>query len=243
MRRRSTSSSELLTAACQKRHHLSQPPPIVKPPQLWSRSCVRIGRLCPGTGVGVRQVWRHVDHPSRCDYFAQDERDVVAGCGRHRCSSLEARPDTLQAGIDAELQEVSCVLTTAGLGEVEDRGPDVMELCRAPGSHVGRFVLPLARFEDRHRCLIGVQHWHLQQFGRQRVHERPQLHAALADPLRARVERAMAVPARSKMASWRYSGRWSRYLATSTCASRRVVGKTVLLLGGQIPIGASDARQ
>ena len=40
----------------------------------------------------------------------------------------------------------------------------------------------------------------------------------------ARVERAMATPARSKMPSWRYSGWWSAYLATRTWASSPAVG-------------------
>ena len=40
----------------------------------------------------------------------------------------------------------------------------------------------------------------------------------------ASVERGIANPARAKMLSCRFRGKWSAYLATSTCASRPAVG-------------------
>jgi hypothetical protein len=42
----------------------------------------------------------------------------------------------------------------------------------------------------------------------------------------------MARPARPKIASWRYSGRWSAYLATRTCASSPVVGMPLSMMWG-----------
>jgi hypothetical protein len=46
------------------------------------------------------------------------------------------------------------------------------------------------------------------------------------------VDRAIRCPARSTIASWRYSGRWSRYLATSTWTRRSVVGSPLSMTCG-----------
>lgn len=78
--------------------------------------------------------------------------------------------------------------------------------------------LAVARLEHGHRRLVGMQHAALQQLCPHGVNQWLQLHATRATHC-ASVERGMARPARPKIASWRYSGRWSAYLATSTCAS------------------------
>ena len=88
------------------------------------------------------------------------------------------------ARVGAEFEEVPRVLTTAGLSEVEDHRSDVVELRRAPAPHVSPVRLALAGLEHGDWRFVGMQHWGLQQLRCQRIHQRLQLHAALADPLR-----------------------------------------------------------
>jgi hypothetical protein len=79
--------------------------------------------------------------------------------------------------------------------------------------------LAVARLEHRHRRLVGVQHAVFEQLCAQGIHQRLQLHAALAHPLRQRragdrqagaLEDALLAVQRQVV----------RYLATSTWASR-----------------------
>lgn len=59
----------------------------------------------------------------------------------------------------------------------------------------------------------------------------------------ASVERAMAWPARAKIASWRYSGRWSRNLATSTWASKPGVGRPLSMTFASTGAWVSTSQQ
>jgi hypothetical protein len=107
------------------------------------------------------------------------------------------------------------MLAAAAVGEVEDDRLDRVEARRAVAPQGRPVRLAVARLEHGHRRLVGMQHRLAQQFGRQGVDQRLQLHAAFAHPLRQRgpgdqvagtlEDRFLAV-----------QGRWSRYLVTST---------------------------
>jgi hypothetical protein len=78
------------------------------------------------------------------------------------------------------------VLAAAALGEVEHHGLHGVEPRGAVAPQVRAVRLAKARLEHRHRRLVGVQHVVAAQLGAERLGERLQLHAALADPLRQR---------------------------------------------------------
>ena len=75
------------------------------------------------------------------------------------------------------------MLAAPAVGEVEDDRLDRVERRRAVAPQVGAVGLAVAGFEHGHRRLVGMQHRLAQQLGGQGVHQRLQLHAALAHPL------------------------------------------------------------
>jgi len=85
-----------------------------------------------------------------------------------------------------QAEEAAHVLAAPAVGEVEDDSLDRVERRRAVAPQVRPVGLAMAGLEHGHRCLVGVQHRLTQQFGREGVHQRLQLHAALAHPLRQR---------------------------------------------------------
>lgn len=85
----------------------------------------------------------------------------------------------------------------------------------AVGRDVSTVGFLLARCEHLHRRFVSVDHALSKHCFAQRIDQGLELHAGLADPF-ASVERAMAKPARPKIFSCRYSGKWSANLATIT---------------------------
>src|SRR5690554_1262145 len=112
-------------------------------------------------------------------------------------------------------QEGAGVFACTAGSEVINGGFEVRERCGAVSPDVSLMSLFLTRGQHADRCFIGMQNVVFQQVflsaSARGCNCTPQ-----APTHSARVERGISRPARPKMRSWRYSGRWSAYLATST---------------------------
>lgn len=106
------------------------------------------------------------------------------------------------------LQEGPGMLAGAALGEVVDHGLHRLEDPWAVGPQICLVGLLLAWRQHRHWRLVGVQLAVGQDLLLQGIdrgcNRTPQVPTQSAS-----VERDSAMPARAKMLSWRYSGKWS----------------------------------
>ena len=74
--------------------------------------------------------------------------------------------------------------------------------------------------QHRHGRIVGVQHGACHHVVTQRVHQRVAAGPRIVPTQSAKVDRLSSSSDRARISAWRYSGRWSAYLDTSTCASR-----------------------
>ena len=170
--------------------------------RIGNRFCLRLPHQPAGLGIQVLHLALHLVElpevfegvPSNLALVGFEQVEELAPRMRQASalghalgqSRLVARVVVAHQLATPAVQERLGILARTRLGKVVDDGFDVLEGPRAVRPQVRAVCLAVARFEHRHRCLVGVEHLVRQDNAPQRIDDWLQLDPAHAHPLAQR---------------------------------------------------------